>query len=98
MEKLFTYGTLQDPAVQMVVFHRVVKGTPDILDGYFKSEIKIGFGLYPIIVPQPDKQVEGQVIEVTPEELALIDRYEGAEYRRIRVTLRSGIVTWVYSE
>jgi gamma-glutamylcyclotransferase (GGCT)/AIG2-like uncharacterized protein YtfP len=98
MEKLFTYGTLQDPAVQMAVFYRVVEGIPDTLDGYFKSEIKIGFGVYPIIIPDPDSYVEGQFIEVTPEELALIDRYEGAEYRRIAVTLKSGVVTWVYSK
>jgi gamma-glutamylcyclotransferase (GGCT)/AIG2-like uncharacterized protein YtfP len=98
MEKLFTYGTLQDPAVQMVVFHRVVKGTPDTLNGYVKSEIKIGFGVYPIIKPDPDSHVKGQIIEVTPEELALIDRYEGKEYRRISVILRSGAVTWVYRE
>ncbi len=98
MEKLFTYGTLQDPAVQMAVFHRVVKGISDTLDGYFKTEIKIGFGVYPIIFPEPNSHVEGQYIEVTPEELALIDRYEGAEYRRITVTLRSGVAAWVYSK
>jgi len=98
MEKLFTYGTLQDPAVQMAVFHRLAQGTPDILDGYLKSQIKIGFGVYPIITPDPCSEVEGQIIEITPEELILIDGYEGAEYRRINVTLRSGIVTWVYSE
>lgn len=98
MEKLFTYGTLQDPAVQMAVFHRLVAGTPDMLVGYLKSEIKIGFGVYPIIKVAPDHYVEGQVIEVTPQELSLIDRYEGTEYRRIRVTLQSGVAAWVYSE
>ena len=45
MEKLFTYGTLQDSTVQMTVFHRTVKGTPDTLGGYLKSQIKIGFGV-----------------------------------------------------
>ena len=98
MEKLFTYGTLQDSTVQMTVFHRTVKGTPDTLGGYLKSQIKIGFGVYPIIKPDPNSQVEGQIIEVTSEELILIDRYEGKDYRRIQVTLRSGTVTWVYSE
>lgn len=98
MEKLFTYGTLQDPTVQMAVFHRIVKGTSDMLEGYTKSQIKIGFGVYPIITPDANSHVDGQIIEVTPEEILLIDRYEGKEYRRIQVTLRSGVVAWVYSE
>ena len=32
----------------------------------------------------------------TPQELALIDRYEGDDYQRIQVTLTSQQMAWVY--
>jgi len=98
MEKLFTYGTLQIPEVQQRVFHRVVSGTADTLDGWFKTDITLHDGTFPIIVEQADSHVDGQVIEVTPEELVLIDRYETEAYRRVRVTLQSGDEAWVYCE
>jgi gamma-glutamylcyclotransferase (GGCT)/AIG2-like uncharacterized protein YtfP len=98
MEKLFVYGTLQDPAVQTRVFGRVVSGTPDSITGYYKSQITTHEGTYPIIKRDSTSSVDGQVIEVTAEELILIDGYEAEEYRRIRVTLNSGTITWVYCE
>ncbi len=98
MELLFVYGTLQDPAVQARVFARVVPGTPDALDGYRKESITIDRAVYPIAVQDADSRISGQVIEVTPEELVLIDQYEGAEYRRVRVRLSSQREAWVYCE
>ncbi len=98
MEKLFTYGTLQIPDIQQRVFGRVVSGTADTLDGWFKTDITLHDGTFPIIVAQSGSQVEGQVIEVTPEELVLIDRYETSAYRRVQVTLQSGASAWVYCE
>ena len=98
MEKLFTYGTLQIPEIQQRVFGRIVGLKSDTLDGFFKTDITLHDGTFFIIVEQPGSQVEGQVIEVTPEELGLIDRYETDAYRRIRVTLNSGDSAWVYCE
>ena len=98
MESLFVYGTLRDPQVQANVFGRVVQGQADTLDGYRKAEITIGGSVYPIAVADPmrDQSIAGQVLEVTPAELVDIDRYEGDEYRRVRVRLRSGLEAWVY--
>jgi gamma-glutamylcyclotransferase (GGCT)/AIG2-like uncharacterized protein YtfP len=98
VEKLFTYGTLQIAEVQQRVFGRVVSGTPDTLQGYYKSQITLHDGTFPIIVERADSEVEGQVIEVTQDELALIDRYETSAYQRIRVMLTSGASAWVYCE
>jgi gamma-glutamylcyclotransferase (GGCT)/AIG2-like uncharacterized protein YtfP len=98
MEKLFTYGTLQIPEVQQRVFGRVVSGTPDTLEGYFKTDITLHDGTFPIIVERAESSVDGQVIEVTPDELVLIDRYETSAYRRIQVTLKTGDSAWVYCE
>lgn len=96
MEKLFTYGTLQIPAIQQRVLGRVVTGAQATLTGYLKTQITLDDGTFPIIVEQQGSSVEGMVIEVTPHELALIDRYETDAYRRVQVTLNSGDEAWVY--
>ena len=95
-EILFVYGTLKDPTVQQAVFGRVVTGKPDTLEGFVKGEISLGGMVYPIIQPDSTSQIEGLVIEVTPHELAVIDRYEGSDYQRVQVTLKSGQRAWVY--
>jgi gamma-glutamylcyclotransferase (GGCT)/AIG2-like uncharacterized protein YtfP len=95
-EQLFVYGTLKDPAVQQAVFGRVVEGRPESLEGYSTKPITIGGTVYLNLWPDPDGSVEGLVIEVAPQELALIDRYEGDDYQRIQVTLTSRKVAWVY--
>lgn len=98
MEQLFVYGTLQDPVVQQRVIGREIEGKPDVLDDYFKSEIVMSDGTFPIIVPEVGKSVAGKVLDVTQEEIDRMDIYETSAYRRIRVTLRSGQETWVYAE
>jgi gamma-glutamylcyclotransferase (GGCT)/AIG2-like uncharacterized protein YtfP len=98
LEKLFVYGTLRDPAVQQAVFGRVVEAVADTLAGYEKGEITLDGTVYGIIRPDAQSQVEGQVIEVTPQELAVIDRYEGDDYQRFQVTLKSSQRAWVYGE
>ncbi len=98
MELLFVYGTLQDPEIQMHVFGRITAGTPDALDGYRKAEIAIGGSTYPIAKLDSASSIDGRTLEVSQEELMNIDRYEGGEYRRLRVRLRSAVETWVYCE
>ncbi len=98
MELLFVYGTLQDPQVQTRVFGRIVAGVADALDGYRKAEITIGGSRYPVARLDGASTISGRILEVTPEELVAIDHYEGSEYRRLRVALRSGVETWVYCE
>jgi gamma-glutamylcyclotransferase (GGCT)/AIG2-like uncharacterized protein YtfP len=97
-EFLFVYGTLKDAAVQQAVFGRAVEGKPDTLDGYTRARIELGGTMYSIIRPDLHGSVEGLLIEVTPQELALIDRYEGGDYQRVQVTLKTGQAAWVYRE
>jgi gamma-glutamylcyclotransferase (GGCT)/AIG2-like uncharacterized protein YtfP len=92
------YGTLQDPQIQLSAFGRTTEGTPDVLDGYRRDDITIDGSDYFIAVPDGAGGIDGRVLEVTPEELVDIDRYEGSEYRRLRVTLRSGVEAWFYAE
>jgi gamma-glutamylcyclotransferase (GGCT)/AIG2-like uncharacterized protein YtfP len=97
MEHLFIYGTLRDPLVQLRVIGRTAVATPDVLDGYARNSISLGGREFPILDEDTGSQVEGQVIEVTPEELQRLDIYETSAYHRIRVTLRSGLEAWTYA-
>ncbi len=106
MAYLFSYGTLQQESVQMASFGRRLKGAPDVLPGWRREMVEItdadvfalsGERCHPILVPgQPSDEVEGMVFEITDEELASADRYEVADYKRVSVTLKSGVEAWVY--
>jgi gamma-glutamylcyclotransferase (GGCT)/AIG2-like uncharacterized protein YtfP len=105
---LFSYGTLQDRAVQLANFGRELTGTADSLTGYSTSLIAIrdaavvaaGGKTHHTIAERsrnPADEVRGTVYEITAEELAAADRYEIPEYTRISVTLKSGKPAWVYA-
>jgi hypothetical protein len=103
---LFSYGTLQDEAVQMANFGRLLSGRPDSLPGYILLPITIDD---PAVVALSGKshhmiaqrgiaadEVAGMAFEITARELAAADRYEVAEYTRVEATLKSGVRAWVY--
>lgn len=94
MEKLFVYGTLQDVLVQQSLIGRIVRGVPDTLNGY-----TIHLDLmppYPVAMPAKNSSIQGQILNVSSDELAKLDAYEGECYVRIHVSLLSGYETWVY--
>jgi len=94
MERLFTYGTLQDEKVQLSLIGRTLEGEAAVLNGY-----TIHFNLmppYPVAMPGENDLIEGQVFEVTQDELQQLDIYEGECYLRITVTLENGQEAWVY--
>ena len=104
---LFSYGTLQDKAVQMANFGRLLSGRPDSLPGYALRPIMIedasvvalsGKSQHTIAKrsQNADDEVTGMVFEITAEELVAADRYEVAEYTRVEVTLKSGVKAWAY--
>jgi len=104
---LFSYGTLQDKAVQMANFGRRLSGRADSLPGFTLRPIKIedasvvalsGKSQHTIAKRSQNAgdEVTGMVFEITAEELAAADRYEVAEYTRVEVTLKSGVKAWVY--
>ena len=43
-----------------------------------------------------DDSVAGMVFQISEDELAAADRYEVADYKRVAVTLASGLTAWVY--
>jgi len=105
---LFSYGTLQDKKVQIANFGRELTGRQDALPGYARRMVAIidpnvaalsGETHYANAEPSfnPEDVVSGTVFEITEQELRAADKYEeGADYRRIFVTLRSGDQAWVY--
>ncbi|MEJ0024567.1 MAG: gamma-glutamylcyclotransferase family protein [Rhizomicrobium sp.] len=108
VEKLFSYGTLREEAVQRAVFGRPVPGTPDAILGYRLVPFTIraagaiaisGHADHTILdaTGDPSDRIEGLVLALTPEDLARADAYEDAGYKRVKAELRSGAGgAWVY--
>ena len=104
MEKLFAYGTLKDKDIQETIFGRILTGTPDTLTGYTIQEITIEeeFGMADYVVAIASESlsdvIHGVVFNVTLADLAKVDLFESNAYKRVKVTLNSGISAWVYTE
>jgi gamma-glutamylcyclotransferase (GGCT)/AIG2-like uncharacterized protein YtfP len=108
MPLLFSYGTLQQPDVQLATFGRTLRGEVDALLGFERSRIKIEGSVLPTMAggthhanvvrsTAADTSVNGTVFEVTDEELAAADSFEApARYERMEVGLASGKRAWVY--
>jgi hypothetical protein len=106
-ELIFSYGTLQDRAVQLANFGRELTGSPDSLPGYSTSLIPIrdltvvatsGKTHHAIAErsTNPGDEVRGMVFKITRDELSAADRYEVSEYTRVQVNLKSGLQAWAY--
>jgi gamma-glutamylcyclotransferase (GGCT)/AIG2-like uncharacterized protein YtfP len=109
MPLLFSYGTLQQEAVQMATFGRLLRGQPDELIGFAQSMLKIedpefvttsGKAYHSIVKlnGRNDSRVRGTVFEVSDSELEKADQYEPAGYKRISAKLASGKQAWVYAD
>lgn len=106
-QRLFSYGTLQLPAVQQATFGRLLAGEADALVGFRRTVVKLqdpqvvatsGRTHHPIVAPSGDEadRVDGTVFAISAEELARADEYEVDDYRRIEAVLASGGRAWVY--
>ena len=106
-ELLFSYGTLQQPEVQLDTFGRLLKSEPDVLPGYTVDYTEItdtrvvevsGLAVHPVVraTGNPRDKVTGRVVFLTEDELDAADEYEARHYRRAAVTLASGRTAWVY--
>jgi len=109
MPLLFSYGTLQQEAVQMATFGRPLQGQPDELISFEQSLLKVEDPLFVaksgkvhhFIVKfngRNDSRVSGTVLEISEMELAQADLYEPAGYKRIFAMLASGKQAWVYAD
>ena len=108
MPLLFSYGSLQQPEVQMATFGRSLNSTRDELVGWFLSRAPIrdpqraeALGkthhANVMLTNDPNDRVAGTVLEITEAEMRLADEYERQDaYVRVAATLQSGRETWVY--
>jgi gamma-glutamylcyclotransferase (GGCT)/AIG2-like uncharacterized protein YtfP len=95
---LFSYGSLQQPAVQLSTFGRLLAGHEDALPGFVKVT-QHGERRLANVVRSSNTHcaVPGMVFEISGAELATADEYEQADaYTRIAARLSSGIDAWVY--
>ena len=104
---LFSYGTLQQPEVQLDTFGRLLDAEDDVLPGYTVDYAEIedtrvvdlsGLSVHPVVRETGNvlDKVVGRVLWVTEEELDASDEYEVALYRRVSVVLASGRRAWAY--
>ena len=107
MERLFSYGTLRQPEVQVTLFGRVVPTAEDVLPGFRLDTVTItdpdviatsGSAVHPILrrSKATDDTVPGAFLELDEAELAAADDYEVDDYERVSVVLASGLKAWVY--
>ena len=104
MEQLFSYGTLRSKEIQRQVFNRILTGKPDQLLGHKLKSLQIeeefGMADYVVAVPTegPSDPIHGIVYNISLSDLAKVDIFESNAYKRVEVTLNSGIVAWIYIE
>ena len=109
--RLFSYGTLRQPEVQLATFGRRLDGHPDAVTGYRVDTVTItdpgvvatsGSDRHPVLVAagDPGAAVEGTVLAITARELVAADAYEVDAYERVEVPLRlhnAGADPWLKS-
>lgn len=90
---IFTYGSLMFAEVWQPLVGGRYRSEPAVLPGYRRFAVP-GVA-YPGIVAAPGQEVAGLLYrDVAPDDLARLDLFEGAEYRReaLPVTLADGSV------
>lgn len=88
VSRLFVYGTLQDEdLITRLLGHRL-PWRPAVLEGYCRTlDSRIG---YPVVHTLAGSTVDGRLLEgVHERDLATLDAYEGARYRRVVVQVET---------
>lgn len=88
---IFTYGSLMFPEIwQRVVRGNYLSATATLSD---HARYALADDTYPGMVAQADAAVEGVLYyDVTPQDVAALDQFEGSEYSRqnVNVVIESG--------
>jgi gamma-glutamylcyclotransferase (GGCT)/AIG2-like uncharacterized protein YtfP len=96
MEKLFVYGTLKQAKVQKEILGRTIQGIQVSLANYTKTTIEIEGETYPFLKKQKDSYISGLILEISKEELLLLDEFETDAYIRKKKKLTNDTYAWVY--
>jgi len=90
-QKVFVYGTLKDPKTRKEAIGEHVKTEMAIAPNDEKFDIKS----FPDIKHDEGKNLRGEVLEVTPEQLKKLDNWE-EKYERSTIILENGEKAFVY--
>ena len=96
MSLLFVYGTLKSPKIQKQILGKIYKSKKDTLIGFTADSVEIENKSYLALIPNPQMETEGEVIEVQETDLKKLDKYETNAYERVEITLKSGTKSYVY--
>lgn len=106
VHRVFSYGTLRQPEVQVALYGGAVPTIADTLPGWRLDWLLItdaevirisGSDRHPILRRGlPDDAVEGSYLELDDAQLAATDEYEVEDYVRCEVVLGSGVRAWAY--
>lgn len=105
---LFSFGTLRQHDVQLSLFGGRVPSTPDAIVGFRVGRVTItdpaaikasGHDVHPALIAtgDPSEVVDGELFELSEDELAAVHRYEEVSFQRIDVLTRSGRNAWAYA-
>ena len=91
---IFVYGSLIIPELRYRLLDRFPHSTRDRLLGYKLTVHDIL--PYPNIIESKEDHVDGMTLDVTEEEIKILDKYETDYYKKIEVQLESGTNALVY--
>lgn len=88
--RVFVYGTLRHGWIRWLIIGQHPAPRSATLANHRREGLNV--------VPDPEQQVAGLVLDVEPGQLARLDRYErlGIRYDRIEVILADGSRAWIY--
>lgn len=83
---LFAYGSLMFAPVWQRVTGLSRAGVPASLEGFARHAVR--GETYPALLADPDGRVDGRLYaDLSDAVLAMLDRFEGPDYRRIQVSV-----------
>ena len=93
--RVFSYGTLQDPAIQEYLWGSTPAPHEDVLEGYETYPL---YGDILTVRPKDGASVTGKWYAIDRSLLPHTDRYESNMYKREIVQLASGVRAYVYTD
>ncbi len=98
MKKLFVYGTLTENKILNDLIGRIPLFEEDSILGWQKGCVTQDGKKYPAIYKTKNstEEISGKILEVSEEELKILDKYEGKEYSRKKVKTSRGLKVNVY--
>lgn len=97
MKNIFVYGSLLNKTLRTNVLCHEIEGKRDILEDYTIDTHSV-LGRYPTVIKSEGEFVNGKVFKVSDSDIEKMDRYESHYYKKIEVTLKSGIMSLIYIE